>query len=284
MNPTCNPKPLKTTYWIIAILIALAVSARVSAQPGADYVVGPQDVLVIQLFDQADLSGKYVVETDGSFSFPLIGRVTAGGLTLRGVERLLKEELSNGFFKNPQLTVSVEQYRSQRVFVVGEVRSPGSYALTGDVSLIEMLARAGSTTSTATGEAVIVRPKPGRQVPGPLLPEAEDSSDVTRVDLKQLQEGRLSMNLSLRDGDTIFIPKAELLYVLGQVRSPGAYPVAKETTVLQALALAGGVTDRGAANRVQMVRIVNGKKTETKVALSDLVLPGDTILVPERYF
>src|SRR3954467_9426121 len=104
---------------------ALAVPAVASAQTAGDYVIGPQDVLAIQVFDQADLGGKYTVETDGTFSFPLIGRVTAGGMTLRSFESELKKKLADGYFKNPQVTVGVETYRSQRVFVMGEVRSPG---------------------------------------------------------------------------------------------------------------------------------------------------------------
>ncbi len=269
---------------LCAALIAVLLSIGALAAQGNDYVVGAQDVLTIQVFDQADLGGKYSVETDGSISFPLIGRIKISGLTLRDVERLLKKELSNGFFKNPQVSVAVEQYRSQRIFVVGEVRNPGTYALTGDMTLIEALARAGSTNPTASGEAVIVRPKPGKETVGPIMPETEDSSDVVRIDIRQLQEGRLSQNLALRDGDTIFVPKAEALYVFGQVKNPGAYAVQKDTTVLQALSLAGGVTDRGATGRIRIVRIVNGKRVELKAKLTDRVQPGDTIIVPERFF
>jgi polysaccharide biosynthesis/export protein len=94
----------------------------------------------------------------------------------------------------------------------------------------------------------------------------------------------MEQNVALRDGDTIFVPKAESVYVYGQVRSPGAYALQQsQTTVLQALSLAGGATDRGAVNRVRIVRIVNGEKVELKVKLSDLVRPGDTLIVPERY-
>src|SRR5258708_7169472 len=122
-----------------------------------DYVIGPQDVLTIQVFDQADLGGKYTVETDGTFSFPLIGRVRAGGLTLRNFELELKKRLADGYFRNPQVSVAIELYRSQRIFVMGEVRNPGPVQLSGGMTLIEALARAGSTTAAASGEVAIVR-------------------------------------------------------------------------------------------------------------------------------
>jgi polysaccharide export outer membrane protein len=247
-----------------------------------NYVVGPQDVLTIALFDQQDLSGKYTVEADGTFTFPLIGRVTAGGLTLRSVEEALRKALADGFFKDPQVSVAVEQYRSQRVFVVGEVRTPGTYPLTGDTTLIEALARAGSTTENAAGEALIVRSQTAT-IDGPILLE-QPRADVIRVDIKDLQSGRLSQNAQLQDGDTIFIPRAELVYVFGQVKNPGGFPLRKGTTVLQALSLAGGVTDRGATGRIRIARVVASTRTELKATLEDTVQPGDTIIVPERYF
>ena len=250
----------------------------------AEYVVGAQDVLTITVWDSPDLSGKFTVETDGSFTFPLIGRVKAGGLTLRQCEAELKKKLADGYFKNPQVSVAVESYRSQRIFIVGEVRNPGTYPLTGDMTLIEAIARAGSTTQSASPEALVVRAPPGKAASGPLLP-GQAESEVLKVDLKELQSGALSQNIALRDGDTIFVSRAESIYVFGQVRSPGAYALqSADTTVLQALSLAGGVTDRGATNRIKIVRVVKGEKQEVKVKLTDLVLPGDTIIVPERYF
>src|SRR3712207_5059173 len=108
----------KAVWGSLALLAVLLFSApRAAAQSGGDYVIGAQDVLTIQVFDQADLGGKYAVETAGPFSFPLIGRVKAGGLTLRAFEAELKARLADGYFKNPQVSVAVEQYRSQRVFV-----------------------------------------------------------------------------------------------------------------------------------------------------------------------
>src|SRR6187401_1980400 len=112
----------KTAIFVFAVVLASVLCrAAVMAQSAGDYVIGPQDVLTIQVFDQADLGGKYAVETDGTFSFPLIGRITAAGLTLRKFEMELKKKLSDGYFRNPQVTVAIEQYRSQRVFVMGEV-------------------------------------------------------------------------------------------------------------------------------------------------------------------
>jgi polysaccharide export outer membrane protein len=248
-----------------------------------NYVVGPQDVLTITSFDQEDLSGKYPVDADGTFTFPLIGRVKAGGLTLRELESELKRLLKDGFFKDPQLAVGVESYKSQKIHIVGEVRNPATYPLTGEMSLIEAIARAGSTLPTASGEALIVRAKPGSKPDGPLMPTSDDT-EATVVDLKELQSGALSKNVALRDGDTIFVPRAESVYVFGQVRSPGAYPIQRNTTVLQALSLAGGVNERGATGRIKIVRIENGKQVEVKVKLTDVVRPGDTIMVPERFF
>src|SRR5262245_20594071 len=251
---------------LAALLSVLLLSVSLGAQV-TNYVVGPQDVLAITLFDQQDLSGKYTVEADGTFTFPLIGRIKAGGLSLRDVEHTLRTQLSDGFFKNPQVSVSVEQYRSQRIFVVGEVRAPGPYPLVGDMTLIEALARAGSTTEHAAGDALIVRSAQGARATGPVLPDQKNGADVIRADIKALQSGRLSENAALRDGDTIFVPRAELVYVFGQVHSPGAYTLQRGVTVLQALSLAGGITDRGATGRIRIARIVEGKKTDVKVTL-----------------
>jgi polysaccharide export outer membrane protein len=255
----------------------------VSAQSTSDYLIGPQDVLTIQVYDQADLGGKYSVEADGTFSFPLIGRVRAGGQTLRAFEQDLKSKLADGYFRNPQVTVAIEQYRSQRVFVMGEVRQPGPVPLTGGMTLIEALARAGSTTSTASGEVAIVRASQG-DVRGPVLPDQHSGSDVFRASIKELEGGALSQNLELHDGDTVFVPRAETIYVFGQVRTPGAYGVQANMTVLQALSLAGGVTEHGATGRIRVVRSEDGAKKEIKVKLTDLVRPGDTVIVPERFF
>ncbi len=179
-------------------------------------------MLTITVWDQNDLSGKFTVETDGSFTFPLIGRIQAGGLTLRQIENELKKRLADGYFKNPQLTVAVDTYRSQRVFITGEVRTPGTYTLTGDMSLIEALSRAGSTTQFAGNEVVIVRAADGKAASGPLLPNQVEGATTIRVDLKDLQSGGLSKNVPLRDGDTIYVPLAEIGVRVRPGEEPGS--------------------------------------------------------------
>jgi polysaccharide export outer membrane protein len=277
---------MRLTGLVVATcLLLIDATSRLTAQSGADYVIGAQDVLLIQVFDQQDLGGKYTVEVDGTFTFPLIGRVKAGGMTLRGFEGELKRLLADGYFRNPQVTVAVEQYRSQRVFVMGEVRQPGPVSLTGGMTLIEALARAGSTLPTSSGEVSVVRAAQSTSGDaGPLMPGQEATTEVFRTSIQDLQSGSLSHNVELRDGDTVFVPRAELVYVFGEVRNPGGYGVQKNTTVLQALSLAGGVTEHGAMNRIQVMRLIKGTKIEIRVKLTDVVQPEDTIIVPQRYF
>jgi polysaccharide export outer membrane protein len=261
------------------LLSALALLLGLSS-PGAaqnDYVVGSQDVLTVTVFGEAELSGKYTVEQDGTFTFPQLGRVKAGGLTLRALEQDLKTKLADGYLRNPQVAVAIENYRSQRILVLGEVRSPGEYQLTGEMTLLAALARAGSTTQTAGHEATIVRPKKNAVA-------GEDTSEVIRVDLADLQAGNTSLNIALQDGDTINVAKAQSVFVAGQVRSPGAYAVDPGTTVLQVISLAGGLTERGSDNRIRIQRVDKGKRVEVGARLTDPVRPGDTIIVKERFF
>ena len=275
---------IRSPFPVVAALCAafvLTALARPAAQSAANYTIGPQDVLTIQVFDDPALGGKYTVETDGTFSFPLIGRVKASGMSLRAFEVELKGKLADGYFKNPQVTVAVEQYRSQRVFVNGEVRMPGPVPLTGGMTLIEALSRAGSTLPTASGEVSVVRPP---QTSAGVIDTAATGAEMFRASIRDLESGVLKQNIELRDGDQIYVPRAEMIYVFGQVKNPGSYGIQKDTTVLQALSLAGGVTPNGAMGRIEIVRIVNGETKTVKPKLSDVVLPGDTIKVPERYF
>lgn len=266
-----------------ALALACALLAPDWARAQTDYVIGPQDVLTVAVYDHPDLSGRFTVEGDGTLTFPLIGRVKAAGLTLRALEEALTVRFADGYLKNPQVSVSVDEYKSQRVFLMGEVRVPGAYQLTGDMTVLEALAKAGGVLQTAAEEVLVVRPASTSKQGGPASP-TDGESTVLKVNIRELQAGALSQNVVLRDGDTIVVGRSQAVYVFGQVRAPGAYPVDRGTTVLQALSLAGGVTDRGSTGRIKVVRTVEGKKQEVKVKLTDVVEPGDTLIVGERFF
>jgi polysaccharide export outer membrane protein len=166
---------------------------------------------------------------------------------------------------------------------MGEIRQPGEYTIKGDTTLIEALARAGSTTTDASGEVIVLR-RTDEDASGPVLPQDAHSAVVTRVNIEKLQSGEASQNVLVGDGDTIFVSRGEKVFVYGHVRAPGAYAMHKDMTVLQALSLAGGVSERGAANRVRVERQVKGERKEMDIELGDPIQPGDTLIVPERYF
>jgi len=248
------------------------------------YIVGPSDVLTVTVYNQPQLSGKFAVEADGTLAFPLIGRVATGGLSIRAVEDKIRDGLATGYLRDPQVIVTVDQYRSQQIFVMGEVRQPGSLQFTGSMTLIEALVRAGSTTERAGSEVVIVHSSSSSEAAAwPQNPNAP-SGDAIRVNLENLQRGVPSQNVTLRAGDTISVPRAETVFVSGQVRMPGEYVIRSVMTVRQAVALAGGLTDRGSNSRIQIVRTVGGKEVTISVDLQKTVQAGDTIVVHERFF
>jgi polysaccharide biosynthesis/export protein len=245
-----------------------------------NYVIGPNDRLKITIWNQENISGDYVVSADGSFTFPLIGRVVAAGLTLSKFETEMKRLLGAGYFNNPQVTVAVAEFRSKRVHVTGAVRQPGTFPVTGEMNLIEALARAGTTTPDAADHVLIIR---SAGAEGPLLPGQDPSASVTRIDLRELDSGQLP-SLKLLGGETIHVPRRFMVYVSGQVRTPGSYPIREGMTVRQALSMAGGTSEFGATNRIKILRKEDGKLREVKVEMEDLVRPDDTIVVPERRF
>ncbi len=187
----CHRGQLSAVILLAALAVAGGASRAAFAQPaGSDYVLGPRDVLAITVWDQLDLSGKFTVEPDGTFAFPLAGKIQAGGRSARQVEADMKERLrTEGIFTNPQITVVVETYASQRVFIVGEVRTAGSYPLRGETTLLEALAEAGSPTAEAASEVLIVRSTGARDITKPVLPSDANDGDIMRVDLALLQRG-----------------------------------------------------------------------------------------------
>jgi polysaccharide export outer membrane protein len=266
------------------LLFLAAGTASAQQAASSEYIVGPHDVLNITVFNEPTLSQRYTVEADGSINFPLIQRVQVGGKTLRAIQEEITSRLAAGYLVNPQVTILVDQFRSQSIFVLGEVRQPGKHVISGDMTLLEALSQAGGPTANAGTEVLLRRPKDPSATAGPIDPTDDQASElVARVSLEDLQSGR-APDVIIRDGDNIFVPKAEMFFVTGYVRSPGPYVWEEGMTVLVALSKAGGITERGAGGRVRIIRIVEGERKQIGVEMTDLVLPDDTVEVPQRYF
>jgi polysaccharide export outer membrane protein len=288
----------------MGLLLALLIQAAqaptpaptsAAARPTAvqDYEIGSEDVLKVTVYGHDDLSLSVVVQSDGTFMFPLIGRVKAADLTTKELEQKLTVLLGQGYIRNPQVAVNVQEHHSKTVYVVGEVSRPGPYPLSAGRTLVEVLSRAGPMLVGAGSEVVVIRPAVAAT--GPVLPPEADAgpegettvagqSEVTRIDIRRLQAGEAAQNVVLQPGDTVFIPQAPKVFVSGEVRNPGAYSYAPGMTVRQAISLAGGFTEHASSGRLRVVRQSDGKAREIKVKIDDVVKPGDTLVVKESWF
>ena len=251
------------------------------ADQNSRYTLGPQDQLKITVFDEPDLSNIYRIDSDGFITFPMINKVAASGITPTELQDRIRTMLASGFLNHPQVRVEVEGYKSQSIIVSGEVRTPGKIMMTGAMTLVEALAAAGSPTSAASNEISVSRQK--RAANG-TVPD-ENDVDIIRVNLKDLQMGRAGRDLQLQDGDLINIPKALTFFITGQIRNSGALVWDSAMTVQQAIALAGGLTDRGSNRRIKADRIMpDGKVKEVSLQLEDKVQANDTIKIGNKIF
>ena len=234
---------------------------------------------------EPSLSGNFNVDSDGTITFQFLGRVEVRGKTLSDVEKIITAGLRNGFVLTAQVSVQIETYRSRSIFVLGEVKAPGKYTIEGQVTLLEVIAKAGSFTSSAGPEIIVLRYKDGMAATiaaAPAKPGSADTAELLRVSIEDLKNGRFTANFLLQDSDTISVPAAERYYVTGFVKTPGSFVLRPGMTVQQAIAEAGGLTERGSNRGLKITRKVNGKDTEIKARMSDLIRPNDTIQVRQR--
>src|SRR5688500_904329 len=251
---------------------------------GTVYQIGATDILGIKVFGEDALSNNYTVDSDGSITFPLIGRVQVSGKTTREIEEHLIKLLAGGYIRRPQVSVEIAQFRSRSIFVLGEVKNPGRYTIQGPQTLLEVIAHAGSTTPTASNTIIVQRYKEGiaNAVSTAALPDDAQTAEVLRVSLEDLREGKLNANIILQDSDTIIVPPADRFYVTGYVKQPGSFVLRPGMTVRQAIAEAGGLAERGSNRSIKISRKVGDKDIELDVNMSTLVKPNDTIRVPQR--
>jgi polysaccharide export outer membrane protein len=264
---------------LLSLFIVPQAAAPRATSP--DYTVGPDDVLDITIVGEPLFTNKYRVRRDGTFEFPNLGPIKASGQTLRALEELLSTRLQKeNILLRPQITIEVAEFRSQTIYVMGQVADQGMVALTGSKTIVDVLAV--RLLPTAGDEIVINRRKAGGDTSGPVLAATDPGIEVIKISKQDILNGRAASMVTLRDGDTIVVSKGASIYVIGEVKSPGPYVLEGALTVRQALALAGGPTPRAAVNRVEVLRTVGGKETKIKSKLSDLVQPGDTINVPPK--
>ncbi|MFH0788476.1 MAG: polysaccharide biosynthesis/export family protein, partial [Pseudomonadota bacterium] len=272
---------------LLTICLGLLIIPTLLHSQG-DYLLGPEDVIEIIVWGHDDLRRVIPVSLEETITFPMIGEIRAAGKTTQQLEKELAEKLGEGFLVNPQITVTVREYKSQKVFVMGQVENPGTYPISKENNLLFILSKAGGPAvlpeKAAGDEVIIVRPK-NPTGKGMTLEEAEASqARIITINLKALLAGDPKQNVIIRNGDSIIIPQKPFFFVTGEVQKPGKYNLEKRTTVLMGISMAGGETKKAAPNRTKIVREVEGKNTEIRVKMEDLIQPGDTIIVPESFF
>lgn len=289
----------------LLLVAALALARPASAQDAT--AVRPADVIDVLVLGQPSLSAAFTIDADGFIAYPLLGKVEVNGLAPEAVAARLQALLGAGFIKRPEVSVRVKEYRSRPVMVLGEVATPGIYALKGDRALMTVLAEAGGLTGNAGHEVLVTRPPEGREpeaierfksiplVPGiqsatkpiegdELPPGALAGSDVFRAAFRELVKGNPEQNVILEGGDLVYVPMAAQVFVTGQAARPGNFKFVDGMTVQDLLQRVGGVSERGSMKRLKIIRFAGGKRVEVKAQLTDALRPGDTLHIGERFF
>ena len=248
--------------------------AQAQVQRG-DYLLGPGDVIRIQVFQSTDLTVEARISESGVISYPLLGVVKMAGLSPQQAENLISTRLRDGkFLQNPQVTLNVLEFRSQQVSVLGNVNKPGRYPLeTTGMRLSEMLSMAGGVTQTGADSVILMTTRDGRP----------QRIEIDLVDM--FTSGDLSRDVVMQSGDTVFVNRAPNYYVYGQVQRPGQYPLDRGMTVAQAIAKGGGLTLRGTDRGVRLHRRFGERNIQVlEPKLDDPVRPDDLIFVRESIF
>lgn len=272
--------------WTMALVIILESAPNIAqGMSQNNYVVGPGDVLDIQIWDNNDLNRIVEVSQDGSFSFPFVGKIIASNLSVFQIERLLIDKLSDGYLVAPQVSISVAEYRNQKVFLFGEIARPGSYVLKHRSQLLEIISEAGGFTEQRGATGIVVRPETGEKKKAPTPIHDAKKSEIIQINLDKLISGAEDTSpFYVMPGDSIYISESEKIFVTGEVWRPGELRWEKGLTVRQAVSMAGGSTPKASINRIQIIRNDNGLEKMIKPQLGDSVLPNDIIKVPESYF
>lgn len=248
----------------------LCTASPVSAD---DYTIGSSDVLTITVYDHDELKTTVRVSDNGIIIFPLIGNVHVGGLKIPAASEKIRSLLADGYIVNPQVNIFIEQFKSKKVIILGQILQPGLMELQGPTSLLELISQAGGMKEDAGETATIKRTINGEQ-------------KTISIDLNALiEQGDSTKNIQILGGDTVSISKKGTCYITGEVNQPNAYPCGRNTTLLKLISLAGGFNGKASDSSIKIVRVINGeKKILEDVELTIPLQPDDIIIVPESFF
>ncbi|MFA9441857.1 polysaccharide export protein EpsE [Uliginosibacterium sp. sgz301328] len=250
-------------------------AAPTPAQIARDYVLGAGDIVRVTVFQNPDLTTETRVSEAGAITFPLIGNVQVGGLSLADAEKKIATLLRDGnYVKQPQVTLLVTQNQGNQVAVLGQVNKPGRYPLeTTGVRLTDMIATAGGVAPSGGDIVVVTGVRDGKPFSRQI--------DVASMFLN----GRTDDDVVLSSGDTIYVHRAPAFYIYGEVQHPGMLRLERGMTVMQALAAGGGVTPRGTTRGMQLHRKdTSGKVAVLQPKMNDTLQPDDILYVKESLF
>lgn len=239
----------------------MAQASRATLTGYRDYVVGPEDLLMVAFMEAKDLDREVRVNGQGEISLPLVGPIKVGGLSPQAIEKRLAQLYREGeYIKSPQITVQVKEYRHQRVMVTGAVKKPGALEMIGPRTLLEMLGAAGGINDMAGEIVQVVRAQSASEVRKSVQGEAigpfSPGSETVVIDLKRLvAQGAWELNIPIKNGDVINVPFAQNAYVLGAVNRPRDVPVKGGLTAVQAVAMAGGQHPILASDQLTVTRL-----------------------------
>ncbi len=285
---------MKISWLGIALLVAPLVAwpqAQTLIGVSGPYRLGPGDVVQITVFEVDELSQPAVVSSQGSIPLPLVGEVNVEGLTTSEIEGKLKSLYGRDLLRDPQISVRVEEFRSQPVSILGAVREPGVYQLQGRRRLLDVLAIAGGLSPEVGETITISRPRAKSPVSDELdLPISSSPVQGVSPPDTEVQPGRTEeMRVLVRDllsgapgeldnpliepHDVIQVAKAGVVYVLGAVKQPGGFPIKdqEKVTVLRAISLAAGLDGHAAPQRSRIIRHLGAEKFEVPVAVRDIL-------------
>jgi polysaccharide export outer membrane protein len=234
------------------------------------------DIVGLQVYGRPELAVTTTVAEDGTITAPLVGNVPVAGLTpARAGQRVAAAYQKGGFLLDPQVTLSLGQSgRGSQVSVLGAVKTPGRYVIEPRTTVLDALAQAGGITENGAGTVVLLRP--------------DKTGKIVRygIELKGLIQGRTPVpTLTLRGGDSLFVPPAEQFYIYGEVKAPNMYRLEPGMTVVHALSRSGGITPRGSSSRIEIRRRKpDGSYTTSSADLGDVLQADDVIRVKERIF